>query len=322
MGQKCCFCRRVKGVRLKKSTVWVQKVHFLGVLQPSRLSNIKEWKVRVKIISLKKSEISLFKSEFSLWKEWHFHSFRVIFVSLSKEWFWSHSSASDFSLCLLKLECIHLQKSDFRWLQCHSLESEIKIDWYGSEDEAAKTWTTRGARLILSITYTVNSSSKLLETPRLDAVITIRDQETRELRSRNIVTQKNWVLGYVFENFTILIGYKGIPLCPSIFQLIYRKILHFGPVSVNTQNLSQSFDHKGNTLQGPAARFWCSARLGRPGGGIRHGILWAKSSDKVYSMRRYPTTHLWITMLAKSALSNTKSTCVNRIINICKYIYR
>ena len=33
----------------------------------------------------------------------------------------------------------------------------------------------------MCITYMINSSSKHLETPQLDAVITKRDQETRQL---------------------------------------------------------------------------------------------------------------------------------------------
>ena len=37
MGQKWGFCRRVKGVRFKKSTFWVQKVHFLGVPHPPKI---------------------------------------------------------------------------------------------------------------------------------------------------------------------------------------------------------------------------------------------------------------------------------------------
>ena len=30
------FCKKVKEVRFKKSTFWVQKVHFLGVLHPPK----------------------------------------------------------------------------------------------------------------------------------------------------------------------------------------------------------------------------------------------------------------------------------------------
>ena len=37
MGQKLGFWWRVKGVRFKKSTFWVQKVHFFGVPHPSKI---------------------------------------------------------------------------------------------------------------------------------------------------------------------------------------------------------------------------------------------------------------------------------------------
>ena len=37
MGQKWGFCRRVKGVRFKKSSLWVQKVHFFGVPHPPKI---------------------------------------------------------------------------------------------------------------------------------------------------------------------------------------------------------------------------------------------------------------------------------------------
>ena len=37
-----------------------------------------------------------------------------------------------------------------------------------------------GTAYFLNHVYTINSSSKLLETPRLDAVITVRNQETRQ----------------------------------------------------------------------------------------------------------------------------------------------
>ena len=60
-------------------------------------------------------------------------------------------------------------------------------------------------------------------------------------------------------------------------------------------------------LLGPVAKFWCSAGLAQtaaPGAGFSG----AKALDKVYSMH---CTHLWVKMPAISALSNTKSTCVN-----------
>ena len=65
-----------------------------------------------------------------------------------------------------------------------------------------------GCNFIFSITYTINSSSKLLETPgetpRLDAVSSsvIKRPDSKVSKRCN---SENGVLGYIFENFTILI---------------------------------------------------------------------------------------------------------------------
>ena len=37
MGEKLGVCKRVKGVRFKKSTFWVKKLHILGVLHPLKI---------------------------------------------------------------------------------------------------------------------------------------------------------------------------------------------------------------------------------------------------------------------------------------------
>ena len=72
------------------------------------------------------------------------------------------------------------------------------------------SYTTRGARLILSITYMINPSSKLLETPWLDAVspYVIKRPDSKVSKRGNLKKKKKkkWVLGYVFENITILIN--------------------------------------------------------------------------------------------------------------------
>ena len=59
-------------------------------------------------------------------------------------------------------------------------------------------------------------------------------------------------------------------------------------------------------LKGLVAKFWCSARLGRRGGGTRCWILRGKIFKYIFH------ASVWKTTPAKSALSHMKSTCVNR----------
>ena len=60
------------------------------------------------------------------------------------------------------------------------------VSQYGSEDKVTKPWTMRRVWFIFLIMYTINSSSKLLETPRLDAVspYVIKRPDSKVLKRR------------------------------------------------------------------------------------------------------------------------------------------
>ena len=69
VGQKWHFCRRVIGVRFKKSTIWVQKVHFLGVphllrIDPGYGPALKQASFTRKIL---KNKVTLYSLYFSAW---------------------------------------------------------------------------------------------------------------------------------------------------------------------------------------------------------------------------------------------------------------